>query len=90
MDAFNALLLVIILLGVIFFLSEFGQMVNNQFAAFNEKWCERDWYLFPIQIQRMFGAFMMYTQESATIQGYGNARCIRNTFKEVSFDPILV
>lgn len=90
MDAVSAFALVIILLGIIFFLSEFGEMVSTQFAAFNERWCQCDWYLFPIEIQRMFGAFMMNTQESVIIRGYGNACCNREIFEVVSSDTIVV
>lgn len=85
-DTVNSLILINILLGIIFILSEFGEMVNNEFAAFDGKLCQCVWYNFPNQTQQIFGAFMMYSQDLVIIQGFGNARCTRDTFKRVSFN----
>lgn len=82
---YNTLTLVFALLGNIFVLSEFGQMVNNQFEAFDERFLYCDWYLFPIKTQQMYVTFMIYTQDSVMIEGFGNICFTRDTFEKVSF-----
>lgn len=58
-------------------------MVNSQFAAFDERLCQCDWYKFSMKTQQIFGMFTTYAQESITIQGYGNTQCTRTSHGEV-------
>lgn len=82
----NAFALVLPLLGILLIISEFGEMLNSQFAAFDERLYQCHFYRFPIKVQRVFRTFLMYSQDSVNIQGFGNTKCTRQTFKNVSID----
>lgn len=58
-------------------------MLSYQFRMFNEELWQRDWYLFPIELQRMLVIFMLDTEQSMIIRGYGNIKCTRDAFKGV-------
>lgn len=68
---------------MVFFNSELGERVTLQFNAFNELLCQSEWYLLPLDVQRMLVIFMMDTEQPAVIQGYGNIECTRASFKKV-------
>lgn len=61
-----------------------GEMVCHQFNAFNEQLCQTDWYAFPIEVQRMLVIFMLDTEQPALIRGFGNIKCTREAFKNVT------
>lgn len=42
-----------------------------------------DWYLFPIEMQRMLIIVMSNTQQPTIIHAFGNAQCSREAFKKV-------
>lgn len=64
-------------------------MLNSQFEEFDARLYQCTWYKFPIESQRVFGTFMMYSQDSVNIQGFGNTKCTRQTFKSVSVDALM-
>ena len=68
----------------IFFVCELGEKVTHQFNLFNEEICNCDWFLFPIEIQRIFLIVLLGAQQPAVIQGYANTTCTRDTFKNVT------
>lgn len=63
---------------------EFAQMVANRFDMFHSELCQCDWYLSPIEIQRMLLIFMVSTQQPAIFHGYGRIEGSRDTFKTVN------
>lgn len=58
-------------------------MVTDQFEMFKDELCLCDWYLFPIDVQRMLIVAMANAQQRTYIQGYANTLCARITFKQV-------
>lgn len=70
---------------IIFLLCELCEMVTSQFRMLNVKLCQRKWYLFPIEVQRMLVIFISDTQQPVYIRGFGNISCTRQTFKKVHF-----
>lgn len=68
---------------IILFWCEFGKIVCEKFAVFDHELWQCKWYLFPIEMQRMLVIFMSNTQDQATLLGYGNIECTRDTFKRV-------
>ena len=74
--------------ATIAFFCEMGEMVTDQFEKFNTKLYQCDWYLFPIEVQRMLVIFMSDTQKPVFIHGYGNILCIRENFKKVNDSAI--
>lgn len=63
----------------------FGENLAEQFDMLDVKLYQCDWFLFPIDIQRMLITLMSNTQQPAAIIGYGNIECTRETFKRVFF-----
>lgn len=43
-----------------------------------------DWYVFPIEVQRMMPAILNFTQQPVEIKCLGSMACNRETFKYVS------
>lgn len=70
---------------LIFIFCELGERVTQQFNEFNEQFCQCNWYLFPIEMQRMFIIVISNTQRPAIIEGYANIVCTRDAFKQVRF-----
>lgn len=70
--------------SAVFLCCEFGQMVANHFDLFHNELCQCDWYLSPIEIQRMLLIFMVSTQQPAIFHGYGRIEGSRDTFKTVN------
>lgn len=68
---------------LVFLLCEFGGNVTKQYELFDDELWKCDWYLFPIELERKYVIFMSYTQQPAMIRGYGNVRCVRDSFKNV-------
>ena len=71
-------------------------MVITRFETFDEEILHCDWYLFPIEMQQWLVTFMVATQQSPFICGFGNSACTRDTFKKVrnlilhkNFDKII-
>lgn len=58
-------------------------MVTNQFDAFDAELGQREWYLFPYEIQQLFIVTMANAQHPTNIQGYGLILCNRETVKKV-------
>lgn len=67
----------------IFAFCEFGERVTHQFNLFNEKFCHCDWYLLPIEIQRMYLIVLVGVQDPVMIRGFANTLCSRDAFKKV-------
>lgn len=74
---------------LVFFLCELGQMVSDQYEFLNDEVSQCDWYSFPMEMQRFFMVFISFTQHPVLIQGFGNTRCVRDTFKNVRYSTLL-
>lgn len=59
-------------------------MVTNQFEKFEDSLSRCNWYLFPIEMQKMFNIVTANAQQTMTIRGFGNIECNRETFKVVN------
>lgn len=68
---------------VIFCVCEFGHQLTQEFEMFDEKLCQFNWYLLPIELQRMFVIVMANAQQPNVMQGFGNIQCTRDSFKQV-------
>lgn len=69
--------------AIIFVVCEFGQQLTHQFVLFDEELCQFNWYLLPIELQRMLVIIMANAQQASFMQGYGNIQCTRGSFKQV-------
>lgn len=68
---------------LIFATCELGEMVNGQFNMFNVKLNQCDWYLLPVDIQRIFVLTLVNSQNPITFCAYGNIPCSRKSLKKV-------
>ena len=69
----------------VFFASEIGQRLTDGFADIANKIYKIDWYLLPMEIQRMLPTIMINTQQPTFIECFGSLTCSRDTYKKVSF-----
>lgn len=84
-DLITSMLMIYWALSLVFCCCELGELVTNQFNMFDNELCRCDWYLLPIEVQRIFVIVMANAQNLMIIRGYGNIVCTRNAFKEVKF-----
>lgn len=61
----------------------FGDMLTYQFEIIDRELCRCDWYLCPMDVQRLILIVSANTQRSPTIIGFGNISCTRDSFKNV-------
>lgn len=72
--------------GVVFFYCEYGEYVIMQFEIFDEEILHLNWYKFPVEMQQWLVTFMVATQSTPMICGFGNSACIRESFKKVRIE----
>lgn len=57
--------------------------MTNQFAMISEELVRCNWYLLPIELQRIYLTFLFDTQKPENILSYGGIECKRQTAKKV-------
>lgn len=83
-DLMNAILSVIWTFVTIFFVCELGEKVTHDFNLFYHELCNCDWFLFPIEMKRIYLIVLVGAEQAMPIQGYANTTCTRDTFKNVN------
>lgn len=73
--------------SLIFFLCECGEFVMDQFGEFDYELCQCNWYLFPVEMQRMIVIVIM---RPPIIRGYAVTECTREAFKRVKFQTTVL
>lgn len=63
---------------------ELGERTNEMFSAIDDTFNETDWYLYPIEIQRMLPAVMTVAQKPIYVELFGSVTASRDTFRQVS------
>ena len=66
-----------------FIACEISQRVNDAFNGLNLTIHQFDWYLFPIEIQRMLPMIIVVAQQPVTLECFGSISCSREVFKNV-------
>lgn len=74
---------VIYAFGVLFVSCELGQRITVAFDECSVMIDQFDWYLFPVEIQRMLLIVINFAQQPIVIKCFGSAACDRETFKYV-------
>lgn len=89
-DNLAALLITIIevvyAFGVLLVSSELSHQNYQAFDDCHDVIQQFDWYLFPVEIQRLMPMIFNFTQEPVKVMCFGNIPCNRETFKYVSVD----
>lgn len=63
---------------------ELGERTNEMFGAIDDTFNETDWYLYPIEVQRMLSAVMIVAQKPIYVELFGSVTASRETFRQVS------
>lgn len=71
-------------LVIVFIVSELGQRLNNAFEEIDLTIEQFDWYIFPIEIQRMLPMIIANAQQTVSLECFGSIACAREVFKNVS------
>lgn len=61
-----------------------GQRLSIAYNEIDNKINQLDWYLLPMEVQRMLPMLMINTQQPYKIVCFGSILCERETFKIVS------
>lgn len=69
--------------GALLIACEVCQRVNIAFEECGDMVVQFEWYLFPIDIQRMLPLILNYMQQPIEIKCFGSVTCDRETFKFV-------
>lgn len=69
--------------GFILLLCEFGQRVNDSFEHIHDTINKFEWYMFPLEMQKLLPIMMNVADQQVTIKVFGNISCDRDTFKTV-------
>lgn len=67
----------------VFITCELGEQLTIAFDELEFVMEQLDWYLFPIEIQRLLPIILISAQQSVTIQCFGSFATNRDTFKKV-------
>lgn len=62
---------------------EFGATLTEQFEMLNDKLIQSNWYMFSIDVQRMFLMLILNSGKPTFIRGFGNVSCTRVALKKV-------
>lgn len=57
--------------------------MTTEFEMFEDELIQCEWYLMPIEMQRMYIMFLANTQNPIEISSYGGLVCSRETLKKV-------
>lgn len=72
--------------GLVFSTCEIGQRFTKAFDEIDREIEQLDWYLFPIEIQRILPTIIINAQEPIVIECFGIISCNRDQFKKVSLN----
>lgn len=71
------------MLGFTFITNEIGERLTTQFNAINKEINRCDWYLYPIEIQRMLPTIMINAQKASPFECLKIISCSRKQLKQV-------
>lgn len=70
--------------GLVFVVCELCQRASYFFIEINSSIDILDWYLFPINVQKIMPTLLIMAQQPVEIECFGSIVCDRDTFKRVS------
>lgn len=68
---------------LVFIVCEIGQRMNDAFDEIGSTINQFDWYLFPIEEQRMCLMIITIAQQPVAVGCFGSIKCTREVFKNV-------
>lgn len=74
--------------ALIYVVCELSQRISNAFCDISDAIdTGYDWYLYPLELQRMLPLIMLPIQKPVVIRCFGCVQCSRRAFKNVSMNP---
>lgn len=70
--------------GTMFMYCELGQYLTTEFIEINDTFEQIDWYVYPIEIQRLLTTILIHLQEPVELFYFGCNSCSRESMKKVS------
>lgn len=80
----TTILIVCTAFGVVFLVCELSQRICDYFNSIDMMIGKWNWYLLPIEIQRILPLILIVVQQPFKFIGFGSVSCSRETFKKVS------
>lgn len=74
--------------GLNFTICEIGERVSGAFVEICDVFDELNWYMLPIEIQRILPTILINAQQPVTLICFGSITCARDTFKRASIIPL--
>lgn len=74
---------------LVFICCELGQRTTDMFDEMNSTIDQLDWYLFPIELERMLRMIIANAQRPVSLQCWGGIACTRDCFKNVGSERLL-
>lgn len=68
---------------LVFATCECSERFDSSLSEVTDMIGQLEWYLLPIEAQKMLPILLMYTQKPLTIKFFGNIDCSREQFKKV-------
>lgn len=68
---------------LVYVFCEKSEMIANQFKQFEEELCQCKWYLYSVQLKRIYIIVVANAQLPTTVHGFGNIVCARESMKRV-------
>lgn len=70
--------------ALIYVVCELSQRISNAFSDICDAIDTYDWYLYPLELQRMLPLIILPIQQPVVIRCFGCVQCSRRAFKNVS------
>lgn len=70
-------------LVAVFIACELGQRMTDAFDEINDTLDQSNWYLLPIEFQRILPMIMVNAQQPVFLECFGSIGCTRDVFKNV-------
>lgn len=86
----KSIFLFLSIFGLAFMTCDIGQRLFDTFGKIEYEFGQMDWYLFPIEIQRMLSNLLIGVQMPMLVGCFGIAEGSREQFKKVSQTFIII
>lgn len=82
-ELFAAIMFLNVVVSGLYLICEPGARTTTEFEMFEEELRKCEWYLLPIEMQRMYTILLSDTQNPIQMCSYGGIVCNRDTLKRV-------
>lgn len=82
-ELFNILLKTSFAFGLIGMFCELCERIGDGFEEISDAVHNLDWYLYPLEVQRMLPIILHNAQQPVVLEAFGNVPFTRDTFKKV-------